>query len=320
MKKFGVINYVSLVVLVLSLIVFTFSTVVYRNFRDVPSMLNFFDKANVYVNLAEVVKLEIEENYPPEIQRRVLVVALLDRLVDYVVTPQLIERAAEPVLKLSVKVAQQPIDIVSNKVVVDTASYKEQFAESLGESGLPPFLITAGNSVITSIPAQLTLVDNAKHPNNVLARIIKVRTALRYNTEMLQYAKVLIVISLLVLIINNVKRVRTLSLALTLGFGIPALAVIVGSYLAEPVLSTVMPATSSALAAAENKLAMDAILYLVLMMRNLAIVLLIFAVIFAVLWKFVPWVRTQKWVDKTLRRPAKAINYSKANKEVSIKL
>lgn len=320
MKQFGLINYISLVVLVASLIVFSFSTIVYRSFRDVPSMLNFFEHANVYVNMAEIVKIEIEEHYPPEIQERVLVVALLDRLVDYVITPQLIERAAEPVIKLSVKFAQQPVEIVSDKVVVETALYKQQFRESLSQSGLPPFLVSAGNSVISSVPAQLTLIDNTKHPNNILARIIQARDVLRYNAEVLHYARIFLILSLVILLVNNLKRVKTLMFALALGFGIAALLIIVEYYLAESLLMTLMPVPSSEIAAAENKLAMDAVMYLSLIIRNFGILLLVFAVVFGVLWRFVRWEGVQKRIDRILMKPAKYFKYSKRNKEVSIKL
>ena len=319
-KKFGFINYTSVIILALSLVVFSSSLVIHRSFRDIPSMLNFFERANVYVNLSEIVKLEIEENYPPELQQRVLVVALVDKLVDYVVTPQLIERAAEPFLKLSVKFAQQPVSIVSDKVVVSTAKYKEQFTESLSESDLPPFLVSAGQSVITAIPAQLTLVDNQKHPDNVLAKIIKLRDALEHNEALFRYSKILIFVAFFVLLFNNLRRLRTLLLALTLGIGIPALAIVIASLLAGPLMSALMPATSGEMAALQNKLITDVLLYLFLMLRNVGIALGILGIFCLALWKFVPWQRPQARLDTLLNRFHGSVKVKKSKKEVTIKV
>lgn len=320
MKGFGFINYTAVVVLVFSLVVFAFTLVIHRNFRDIPSMLNFFERANVYVNMSEIVKLEIEENYPPELQERVLVVALLDRLVDYVITPQLIERAAEPVLKLSVKFAQQPVSIVSDKVVVSTAKYKEQFSESLAESELPPFIVAAGESVITSVPAQLTLVDNAKHPDNILARVIQFRDMLEYNEIAFKYSKIAIFLAFLVLLFNNLRKLKTLFLALTLGVGISALAILVSALLAGPTMSTFAPATASEMAALQNKLVTDVLLYLFLMLRNVGIVLAVAGVVCLLLWKFVPWKKPQARMDKLLNHVEGMVRVKKGKKEVTIKV
>jgi len=265
-------------------------------------MLAFLRNANVYTNVSVIAKLKVQDSYPKIIANNFVLSGLADKLLDAVITPGLVERAAKPALILSVQFAQAPTDIVDNKVVVATAPYKQQVMQTVADFGLPKFLVVNAGLVIDAIPSQLTLVNLQKHPNSIMGIIIKARTLLHYNKTALHIAWIVEVAAMLILIIHNLHRIRILVLAIGVAKGIAGGLVVVLFYLKLWIMDMMLSGSSNALVLAQNKLVIDAASYVLLQMRNIAVVDLIIAAIFLLLWWFVHFDKLQSKVDKKLKK------------------
>lgn len=301
MKSFGWLNAIFVVILIIAMSAAAFLSTIHTNFKDVDSSLNFLKQANVYTNVSEIVQLQVENYYPPLFKRNVILNSIADKAVNAIVTPTLVERLATPALKLSVKFAQAPTSIVDEKLVIATAKYKAQVKEAIANLGLPGLLNTNINYIIDAAPANVTLVDVAKHPNSPLVWIIKIRTLLRYNAIAMNISWVILFLSLIVLVIHNLSNVKRLFLALWIAFGLTGLALIIKSYAIAPVINLFLP-QESAITIAQNNLILDAISYLLSGVRNYGIIFLVLGIILFIAWKFLDFSHFQKTLDKKFKK------------------
>ncbi len=302
MKTFGFFNIILVVLLFITLITFPFFKVINSNFRDVPSMLNFLSRANVYNNASQIVKLEVQAYYPERIKNNFVLYGLANKLVDYVVTPGLIEKAATPALRATVAFAQAPTSIVSNKVVVQTAPYKAQASSTIGELGLPRILVNTINLAINSVPTQLTLVNLEKHPNSPLAMIIRARTLLQHNETLLVVTTFAMFFLWVVLIVYNMRHIKKLFEAIWLSLGSAFILVLILSLLIPWVVSMNLPGGANALGVAQNNLVTDIVNYFVNQIQAIMWWYAGFAVVSFVVWRFVKFEKIQSKLDKFLKK------------------
>lgn len=302
MKLFGWGNVILVVILIAAIGGVAFFSVFHNNFKDVPSTLNFLDKANVYNNVSTIVRLEIEDRYPPLFRNNAILNSIANRAVSAIVTPKLIERAATPALKASVAFAAQPTSIINDKVVVATAGYKAQAKQAIENLGLPKILVVNVNFIVDSVPAHLTVVDVKKHPNSPLVWIIKARTLLKYNHTAMNISWIVLFASLVVLFIHNLSNIKRLFLAAWIAFMVGGLSLIVKSLAIPHILSMFLPQGGQPGIVAQNSLVMDAISYLLSGVRIYGVIFTVLGLVILVAWKYCDFTHFQKTLDKRLAK------------------
>lgn len=302
MQKFGILNIFIVIIFGLTLSALSFFCVVNKNFKDIPSVINFFNNANVYPNLTEITKITLRNYYSPMLQENVLQLALADKLADTLITPTVIKSVVDPGLKLSVAFSNQPTSIIENKVVVDTTKYKQQILQDINNYDLPKLVNSGISYFLTKVPQYVTLIDNQKHPNNLLATIIKARTFLQYNHMGLQISWVVLGLTILVLLINNILNLKRLVLTLGISLAVSGVVTLFVFVLIPWVISSSVPVTADAYVMAQNKLIYDGASYLIKQIGYLAYIYVGIALIFGVIWKFVKLDSLQAKINKLLHK------------------
>lgn len=265
-------------------------------------MLAFFQNARVYDNVSTIVRLQIQSYYPPLIQKNILLRGFANKLVDFVVTPDIVANAAGPALRLSVKFAQAPTSIINNKVVIATAMYKKQAVNVLTDFGLPKFVVVNAKLVIDAVPAQLTLVNLEKRPNSILGIIIKIRTFLEYNKMANDISWITLIGVLLILFLHTVDKIKHFFLAIWGSFGVIGACIIFFYITRLWIMGMFLPTTQDAITIAQNSLVTDAVSYILREVRNIGIFYIGIAAISFLCWKFLDFEKLQVRINKLLHK------------------
>lgn len=264
-------NVVLIFVLSIALSSLSIFTTIHNNFKDVPSISRFFVAGNVYNNLSVIAQERIKQNYPPEIADKPIQVAIVDRVVENVVTPDLVQRLVEVGLTASSRFAQAPTSIINDRVVINTPEYKQQAMDLVQNLELPKFLTTMADNIINSVPGQLVLIDTRSNPNSVLAMIIQARTLLDNAETIRMISWIVLAIAIIVLIILNQKSIKTIFWVSAWSF-VFAAATLLGGFL---VITSQLDAG----------LIGDAVNYLLGQINRYAILYLALGVIAFLIWK-----------------------------------
>lgn len=265
-------------------------------------MLSFLKNAHVYENLSDIAKIQIHQSYPSSITNNILLIGLADKLVDVVVTPSLVELAAKPAVMASVEFARSPAEIIDQKIVVPTATYKSQVNATITDFGLPRILTTQLTGLVTSLPAQITLIDLEKHPNNVLSVIIKAHELFKQNEVALTVTWTVLIISGLLMLFINLHNLRKITKLVLVSFGLAAVVIFAGFFIIPWLLELTLQSSGTSLLVAQNNLIMDAISYFMIQVRVYAIVYLCIGILFVVVYKFVHFETLQAGFNKILKK------------------
>jgi hypothetical protein len=217
MKKLGPTNIVLIVILFFSLISLSVFSPINRNFKDASSANLFLSKTGVYTDLSELIQLKIQEKYPSLIQNNILLRGLANKLVDIVVTPDLVSSAAKPAIAASYAFAQGPTELLNDEVVIMTDSYKEQAKSLLGDLDLPKLLVVNGDLLIDSIPNQFAIVNLEKHPGSVFGFVLQARGLFEKNKIARDLSWLVVIMSLLFLVIHGIRHLRNFITSLKMG-------------------------------------------------------------------------------------------------------
>lgn len=296
-------NILLVLIVSISLIVVCYGGAVLDSIGTAAKLQSFLHQSKAFSYTADIIKAEVSDRLPQKIKDNVIEAALISKFMDFVITPDNIERLAEPGLKLTYKAADTPTSIVDNKVVINTTTYKSQANTYINSLNLSESLKNPAQTLIGSVPAELVLVDNTKHPNNALAILIQVRNSLRTLRTVVTTLWWIIPIAFLILILINLRSLRRLAKSLTWLFAIPAVFVIVGSWLL-PALISVFGARSSDPVIGDqiNGLINAVSSYLFGTTRNFGFVCLVLAVIFGLVYYFMPFSKIQNQLDSQLDR------------------
>lgn len=302
MKNLGPTNIVLIVILFLSLVCLSVFSTINRNFKDAVSANSFMAKTGVYTDMSNLVRLKIQEKYPAQIQNNILLRGLANKLVDVVVTPEIVAKAAKPAIDASYAFAQGPTELVNDSVVLMTDPYKQQAKAMIGDLDLPRILVVNGDLLIDSIPAEFTIVNLEKHPNSVFGLILKARGLFEKNKIALDLSWLVIIMSLIFLLIHGIRHLRNLVTSLTISFGSAGLFVVIVSLLMPWIMRVSLPTAVTEIAAAENNIVSKIVLTLFGEFRDVSYFFLGIAVVSALLWKFVQWEKLQVKVNKMLKK------------------
>jgi hypothetical protein len=272
-------------------------------FATSDKLLIFLKEAKAFNYTADIVKSEISDKLPQKIKDNVIESALISKFMDYVITPDNVEKLAGPGLKLVYKAADTPTSIVNNKIVIDTTTYKSQASSYIGGLKLADALAQPANELINSVPTQLTLVDNNKHPNNPLELLIKLRNGLRTVNTILVYTWWTLAITLLIILLLNLRNLKRLFKSITWSFAIPAVFIIVGSWLIPALISVFGPKSSDpVIGDSTNGLVNSIVTNLFSNTRTFGIVCLVIAIIAGLIYYFVPMQKVQDQLDTILNK------------------
>jgi len=302
MKSFGYFSLFLTVILSCSLLIFSISHVVHKNFKDTNSMLVFFQNAKIYDNVSTIVRLEIQGVYPPIISRNILLSGLANKVVEAFVTPNTIATVAGPALRLSVKFAQSPTSIIDDKVVIATAIYKQQAVQVLNDFGLPKFVVLNAKLIIDAVPAQFTLVNLEKRPNSILGLIIKARTVLTYNHVIRDVSFLMILGILLILFLHTIDKIKNFFCALMWSFGSIGLMILFVYFLRMWLIGLFLPMTQDVLTITQNILVTDALSYLLAQVRNIGIIYVCIGFISVLSWRFLNFEKLQIKINTLLHK------------------
>lgn len=302
MKKLGPTNVVLIVILFFSLVSLSVFATINKNFKDAVSANSFLAKTGVYTDVSDLVKLKIQEKYPAQIQNNILLRGLANKLVDVVVTPNIVASAAKPAINASYAFAQGPTELVDDQVVLMTDPYKQQAKTMIGNLDLPKILVVNGDLLIDSIPAEFTIVNLEKHPNSVFGLILKARGLFEKNKIAMDLSWLVIGMSLVFLTLHGVRHLRNLVTCLTIGFGAAGLFVIVVTLLMPWIMRMSLPAADTEIIMIQNIIVTKIVLTLFNQFRDFAYFYIGIALVSAILWKFVQWEKIQVKVNKMLKK------------------
>lgn len=302
MKGFGIFNDILSTFFCICLLCITFFSVIYSNFKDVPSVLSLLSKSHVYENVSTLLRLDIEARYPQTIRNNILLYGIANKLLDIVVTPQTVQAISRPAIEFSFAFAKAPTSILKDKVVISTSIYKKQAEQVLEEFGLPKIVLVNADLLINSIPSQLTIVDLQKRPNSVLALIIKARTLFRESLVGLRVSWIVLGVVVILSLLHNVRHIRNFFAFLWVGFGASGFLILALSFLSPWMLSMVLPHTEDAIAVAQNTLISDVVLYFMSQIRITAIYFLLCGILLFLFWRFMKFEKIQSPINKILQR------------------
>ncbi len=289
------------IIVTISLILICYGTALINNFGTAAKLQNFLHESNSFSYTAEIIKAEISERLPQEIKKNVIQSALINKFMDYIITAENIEKLAQPGLRLTYKAADTPTSIQDNKVVIATATYKDQAIGYVNSLNLPDTLKSPAQSLVNSVPQELVLIDNSKHPNNPLMVLIRVRDSLRVVHNMVDILWWLIPVGFIVILLLNLRNLRRLSKTLAWVFGAPAVVVLLGSWIFPALISAFgARSTDPVIGEQVNGLINSAATYLFSTTRNFGIVCLVLSAIFAVIYIFLPMQKIQNQLDSQL--------------------
>lgn len=302
MKNLGPTNIVLIVILFFALVCLSVFGTINRNFKDAVSANSFMTKTGIYTDMSNLVRLKIQEKYPPVIENNILLRGLANKLVDVVVTPEIVAKAAKPAIDTSYAFAQGPTELLNDRVVLMTDPYKQQAKAMIGDLDLPRILVVNGDLLIDSIPAEFTIVNLEKHPNSVFGLILKARGLFEKNKIALDLSWLVIIMSLIFFLIHGIRHLRNLVTSLSISFGSAGLFVVIVSLLMPWIMRVSLPTAATEIAAAENNIVSKIVLTLFSEFRDVSYFFLGIAVILALLWKFVQWEKLQVKVNKMLKK------------------
>jgi hypothetical protein len=199
-----------------------------------------FTGAKTYYYTSEIVKSEIENRLPDKIQNNIIQKTIVTKALDYFVTPGLVQEVSKkPISRLITSLNRNGnAEIQNNKIVIDTASYTNQLAQSVNGWQLPTGLNSLATDAISSIPSQLTIVDLEKNPDSFVGYLVKART---YIDKM---SNIIVVLSLILagliagVFVANRGKIRKAFQAFGWVLGISGLLLILFAYLGPPILNS----------------------------------------------------------------------------------
>lgn len=300
------------VVITISLIIVCYGTALLNNFGTAAKLQNFLHESKSFSYTADIIKSEISDKLPPKVKNNVIELTLITKFMDYVITAENIEKLAQPGLRLTYKAANTPTSIQDNKVVIATATYKDQAISYINGLGLADALKEPAQSLINSVPQELTVIDNSKHPNNPIMILIRMRDSLRLVDNMVNVLWWVIPIGFIIVLLLNLRNLRRLSKTLAWIFGTPAVFVLLGSWI-FPALIGVFGARNNdpVIGDQVNGLINNASSYLFATTRNFGLVCLVIGAIFTLVYIFLPMQKIQHQLDSQLDVLSKKVYGSK---------
>lgn len=234
---------VAILLLSISLLLIPYLTVAKSLITNAQSTINLLQKAKTFEYTAEIAKSEIQNRLPEKVKQNLIEQSIINRIMDAIITPQLIQNISEPAIKLAVKQLQEDpkLSLENQKIELDVAPYKQNLSNYVSSLGLPDGIKQSAENFSQSLPDKFAIVDVEKNPNSPLLMLIKLRSL--YNNILLAnnivwIALALSALALIALLYQQLLRLAKLASRSLVTVGV---LVIVFSYLTPPTLSLFVP-------------------------------------------------------------------------------
>ncbi len=297
----------------IAIIVCTYGTVLRDNFSTAAKLVVFMKNASTFVHISDAVKSEVSANLPQSVKDNFLQNALAQKLLDVIVTPENVAKVAEPILTTTYKVADKAdAQIKNNNVVIESAKYKDQASKFVNDSKLPQVLADPLNSLINSVPSDITIVNGQKNPDSPLLLMVKLRMVFQKLSALVTVLWWVIILSLLGIVALNWRDYRSILRSTGLTIGVSGLIITIGSWVFAPIALIFLPqSTDPVIGSSLNQATSDIINYYFTLTRPYGFFLLTVGLTLYLLYRFDVIARGTAFVGQQLKkRSSKSTHHS----------
>lgn len=208
----------------------------------------FLEASNTFTYTTQIIKNEINTRLPESVQQNIIERSVINKLMDLLITPQLIQNIAEPIVKVQISLLQRKdgnVELVNDQVVLNLEPYKQNVGGYITSLGLPSGVQSTVSNFATSLPNTFTLVDGQKNPSSPLLTALKIKQYYSIVMQLAVIVWIVLIISILVLIgllYQNPQRLASVNARLWLIYGGIVLLL---SYIAPPGLNLLIPSNLS---------------------------------------------------------------------------
>lgn len=284
------------------LVVFAFSFLIHKNFKTNESTSNFLKNANVYINGAQIAKLEIQTYYPKQIKDNPLLRTTADGFLNKYVTPELLEAGTKPAMKSAFWLTNQSASSPDGSIVVDSTAYKQLLKKRVDNSKIPAFLSGIVDQLISAAPNSFVVLTSQGDANVFINVLIKAQMLLSFNKAIFVLLLVVLGILTALLVWNNIKRIYTVFLVLGCSFAVASLAVYLLSTIIPSFLSTYSIPSQTPLGVYQNKLVFDLISYVFALLGKMAKLYMFAAVAGFAIWGILRLLANSRKNKKEIKR------------------
>jgi|GEM_PF-1488052 len=239
-------NRLLLALLVVVLILASLLTVFRNNFSTGTKAYLFLKESQAIENITELTKVELRNNMPESIKSNFIKNALVNKVVDIVVTPENVSKIAETGLVNLYKLSDKAADIATKKIEFDTTTFKSQAEQYVPSLGLSESLTATTLDFVKSVPDNVIIVNVEKQPNSPLATFLKIRNAYKGINMTTNILWLVVLLSLIGVIIINRKSLSKVLHSIYWSFGIAGAFVLIASYIVPPIANSFLPSTGNA--------------------------------------------------------------------------
>jgi hypothetical protein len=239
-------NRLLLAILTIALVLGSILTVFRNNFASGARAYLFLKESSAIENITELTKVELRNNLPESIKSNFLKTALVNKVIDIVVTPENVAKIAEPGLNNLYKLSSRAADLATKKIEFDTTAFKAEAEQYLPKLGLSESLTTTTLDFVKSVPNNVIIVNVEKQPNSPIAIFLKIRNAYKAINTTTNVLWIITLLSLIGVIILNRKSLSKLLSSIYWAFGISGAVVLALSYLVPPIANSFLPSTGNA--------------------------------------------------------------------------
>lgn len=235
-----------MILLSILLIITSLVVILRDNFISSTKTYLFLKESQAFENLAELTKDSIRSNLPDKVKNNFLEKALVEKIMEIVITPQNIAKIAEPAIAGLYKVTSKAANLADKNISYDTKAIKNQAQQYLPSLGLPKAFVDASNDFVNSVPDEITILDVKKNPYSPLAIFVKLRNAYRTLNTVANILWIVLVVNVIALVALNIKNISRMLKSFAWAFGSAGVASLIISYLAPQLTSLFMGSGSSA--------------------------------------------------------------------------
>jgi len=230
-------NRVLLTLLSILLVVTSFVVILRDNFISSSKAYLFLKESQAFENVAELAKDTVRNNLPDKVKNNFIEKALIEKIMEIVITPQNIAKVAEPGIQGLYNLSGKAANLADKNISFDTRPIKTQAQQYIPSLGLPKAFVDASDEFVKSVPDEITILDVKKNPNSPLAIFVKLRNAYRTLNTLANILWILVVINIISLIAVNIKNISRMLKSFAWAFGSAGVASLILSYLSPQLAS-----------------------------------------------------------------------------------
>lgn len=298
-------NRLLVIILCISVILGSLLAVFRNNFTTGAKAYLFLKEAKAYENISDLAKVEIEKNLPNSIKDNFIKKALVQKIIDITITPENVQKIAEPGIINLYKLSGKAANLASKKIEFNTVEFKNQAEQYLPKLGLSNSFTDTTLEFVKSVPDDISILNVEKNPNSPLAIFLKIRAAYNALNQATNIVWGIALVSLLGILVINIKNINKLLSSLYWSLGVAGSIILAITYILPPIALSFMPAGSDASeTTAINNLVSGILSKYLELVRGYGWVFIIIALIAY----FIHWIYNSK---KAKEQFAKLKNYTK---------